>query len=192
MLRTAGAADAERAVSVLVRAFSEDPVWSWLFPEAERRAALAPYLFGYYVDQALASGTVTLAGDAGVAVWLTGPPTDGGEGEAEAFDVFGEAAPRLATLGALLDERHPDGPHRYLPFIGVTSAARGTGVGGALLSHGLRQCDAQGVGAYLEATSDRNRALYQRHGFVEQAPPIRLPDGPQITPMWRQYRVEHP
>ena len=38
--------------------------------------------------------------------------------------------------------------------------------------------------AYLEATSEQNRRLYERHGFVATAE-LRLPDGPSLWAMWR-------
>lgn len=193
MLRTAGSEDAKHVIDVLVEAFAQDRLWSWVFPERGQRSTLGPYIFGHYVDQALDSGTVTLAGDVGAAVWLAGNPTGGdtdGTDRSEALAVFGEAMSRLDMLTARMEERHPDHPHWYLPFIGVLPAGRGTGVGNALLRHGLQRCDSQGVGAYLEATSERSRALYERHEFVAQAHPIRLPDGPKIYPMWREHHDE--
>ena len=46
------------------------------------------------------------------------------------------------------------------------------GLGSALIKHGLRQCDAQGLPAYLESSHPRNVPLYERHGFrvVSQTP----------------------
>lgn len=46
----------------------------------------------------------------------------------------------------------------------------------------------QGVSAYLEASSDRSRRLYERHGCTDLGPPIGLPDGPTLRPMWRDPR----
>lgn len=40
----------------------------------------------------------------------------------------------------------------------------------------LTDCDRTGMPAYLEATSERNRDLYQRHGF-EVSEVVTLPDG---------------
>lgn len=41
------------------------------------------------------------------------------------------------------------------------------------------------VPVYLEASTPRNRALYERHGFRDHGEPIPLPDGPRLQPMWR-------
>jgi hypothetical protein len=49
----------------------------------------------------------------------------------------------------------------------------------------LERCDREGVRAYLDATSERNRRLYERHGFeAEEA--FAPPGGPPLWPMWRQ------
>ena len=48
----------------------------------------------------------------------------------------------------------------------------------------LRRLDVRRDSAYLEATTLRNRALYERHGF-ECFGEIVLPDGPTLYQMWR-------
>jgi len=49
----------------------------------------------------------------------------------------------------------------------------------------LDRCDREGTPAYLEASSERNRALYERHGF-ELRDTFHLPmGGPPIRKMWR-------
>jgi hypothetical protein len=76
-------------------------------------------------------------------------------------------------------ERHTDGHH---------GQAFALGFGAALLRPMLERCDADGVPAYLEATSPRNRALYERHGF-EVTEELKLPaGGPPIWLMWREPR----
>lgn len=52
----------------------------------------------------------------------------------------------------------------------------------------LERCDREGLPAYLEASSARNRALYLRHGF-EVVEEVHLPaDGPPVWLMWRNPR----
>ena len=69
------------------------------------------------------------------------------------------------ALGEKLAEHHPRLPHAHLVFLGVAPAAQGRGVGSAILKSMLAPLDAKGVTAFLEATTPRNVALYQRHGF---------------------------
>jgi uncharacterized protein YjiS (DUF1127 family)/GNAT superfamily N-acetyltransferase len=97
---------------------------------------------------------------------------------------------RLATIAPGMEAQgrlHPSVPHWYLPWIGVRPDARGTGVGSALLERGLARADADGMPAYLEATSERNAALYLRHGF-EVLSIMATPGYPELIAMWRPAR----
>ena len=49
----------------------------------------------------------------------------------------------------------------------------------------LARADREQMPAYHEATTPRNRALYERHGYVTVGE-FRLPDGPPLWAMWRE------
>ena len=83
---------------------------------------------------------------------------------------------------------HPTADHWYLPIIGVDPIAQGQGMGSALLADRLATCDADGLPAYLEATSERSRALYARHGF-EIVEEIQFGASPPIWAMLREPRA---
>ncbi len=88
----------------------------------------------------------------------------------------------------MMQEHHPDEPHWYLYYLGTEPGKRGAGIGAAVMRPVLDLCDSRRLPAYLEATSPRNRTLYQRHGFVELESLV-LPDGgPTMYPMWREPR----
>ncbi|TDC98808.1 GNAT family N-acetyltransferase [Nonomuraea deserti] len=70
--------------------------------------------------------------------------------------------------------------------MGVIRGRQGTGLGSAMLRHRLGRADADGLPAYLEASSPRSRALYERHGFEELGEPVRVADSPLLWPMWRR------
>lgn len=72
---------------------------------------------------------------------------------------------RAQDLGAELNKYHPKTPHAHLVFLGVAPSAQGRGVGSAILKETLAPLDQRGVTAYLECTTERNAALYARHGF---------------------------
>jgi ribosomal protein S18 acetylase RimI-like enzyme len=94
---------------------------------------------------------------------------------------------RLLALRAAMDKHHPmDRPHTYLWFIGVTPKAQGLGIGSRLLKAGLDQLDSAGRPAFLETSTERNVALYRRHGFEIIADYKPTPDGPQTYGMWRE------
>jgi GNAT superfamily N-acetyltransferase len=92
---------------------------------------------------------------------------------------------RFFEIAELFDERHPAGSYYYLQFLGVEPERQGRGIGSAMLDHTLQRCDREGVRPYLDATSPRNKRLYERHGFRatgEFAPR----GGPPIWAMWRE------
>jgi len=170
----------ETAVRVLTAAFADDPLQDWLRP------ASRDSLFRPLVQVSAAHGELAVSADgAAAAVWLrrpAGPPAPAG-------DPLPDGWARLRTFLELTEARHPAGPeHLYLVFLGVLPAARGRGLGGGLLRERLAPADAEGVPAYLEASSRRSRALYERYGFRDTGDPIQLPDGPCVWPMWRAAR----
>ncbi|MBL8536333.1 MAG: GNAT family N-acetyltransferase [Hyphomonadaceae bacterium] len=69
------------------------------------------------------------------------------------------------ALAAKLEAYHPALPHAHLVFLGVAPHAQGQGVGSALLKDRLAVLDRTGTCAYLECSTERNVALYERHGF---------------------------
>ena len=95
-----------------------------------------------------------------------------------------------SVLGGLerMEARHPRDPsHWYLFILGTEPAAQGQGLGSALLAQGLARVDADEMPAYLESSSERNLALYGRHGF-EITSEVAILGGPRIWPMWREPR----
>jgi ribosomal protein S18 acetylase RimI-like enzyme len=103
------------------------------------------------------------------------------------FGVAGVKGMRRATaLGRQLATLHPNVPHAHLVFLGVAPEAQGRGVGSAILKHTLAPLDAAGIPAYLEASTERNVALYQRHGFMISGE-FKLP-GLHMRTMFREPR----
>lgn len=72
---------------------------------------------------------------------------------------------RGKEVGMRLAALHPHEPHAHLVFLGVAPEAQGLGVGSAILKQTLAPLDAARTLAFLETTTERNVALYQRHGF---------------------------
>jgi GNAT superfamily N-acetyltransferase len=183
-IRGAGPEDDDAVLGVLAAAFRTDPLAAWLFPDPSERARLQDGFHRSLLGHPRAKTYLIGDGD-GAAVWLflgAGERLHGGgpDGPADA------GLARLGAVGEALAARHPvDRPHLYLAVMGVAPERQGAGLGAALLRRRLDRADRDGIGAYLEAGSERSRALYLRHGFTDLGAPVRLADAPPIHPMWR-------
>lgn len=187
----AGTADVPTIGGTLARAFHDDPVFEWIVPDAAARRVTLPSVFAAFAEAYMVHQETELVADgAGAAVWAPAgaePMTADQEhriGELLAA-ILGADAERAVTAMELLDHHHPSRPCAYLQFMGVVPACQGRGLGSQLLTSMLVRCDASGTPAYLEATSEANRRLYQRHGFDTMTELV-LPDGPPLWPMWRE------
>jgi GNAT superfamily N-acetyltransferase len=200
-VRVGTPADTAATVTVLGDAFADGPVARWLDPDEATRVPRVHGYFGGVVAHALAQGTVHVVdpggGIAGAALWLPYPdgtpePAAAAGPDEEVLALLAAVGPEVAGRLGILDEalarRHPTGRHHHLSYVGVRADRQSTGVGSTLLAHHHALLDATGMPAYLEANDPRNRALYLRHGYVDQGVPIVLPDGPPIWPMWRAPR----
>jgi GNAT superfamily N-acetyltransferase len=191
----AEAADADRLVDLLVRAFLDDPTWSWACPDPAARPHQLTWLWRLAVDGAMRFGSVTVAEEyTAAAVWIPPGGTEFSDEQAARFGtelplVMGQDAWRTSELFERFEVAHPrEEPHYYLSILGTDLDLRGHGYGLALLAADLVRIDAAGAPAYLEASNSANVALYARSGF-EPLASIDLPDGgPTITTMWRTAR----
>ncbi|CAL9311457.1 hypothetical protein SUDANB91_04784 [Streptomyces sp. SudanB91_2054] len=202
-IRTAGEDDRDTVVRLLDEAFQDDPVSGWVFPGEEYRRRTHHRLMGAFTDIVLADGWIDLTEDgAACALWLSVPgeedtPQEPDEEPAEeAEDVPAQVREavdpdneRVESIARLTEDIHPSGPaHAYLWMIGVAPERQGEGLGTALIASVLDRCDRDGLPAYLEASSERSKGLYERLGFACTGRVLHLPDGPRMWPMWREPR----
>jgi ribosomal protein S18 acetylase RimI-like enzyme len=190
-IRRAGAGDREAAVELLHKAFRPDAVSQWVFPDPDQMERDHGTLMGAFFDMAIhEGGYVDLAEDgSALAVWQSVPAGDhGDEDDPAAFRAsIDPDNQRIEQIARITGDAHPtDRPHEYLMLIGVDPDLHGKGLGSDLITHALARCDRDGLHAYLEATSTRSRALYERLGFAFMGTAIDLPDGPHMWPMWRE------
>ena len=194
IVREADHGDLDTLVNTLSDSFAHDPMFNWVFPQAE----FYPHFFRLLVrDVYLPRGIIHIEQQGrAAALWL--PP-------AERFQV----APtrgllrlglklvrqqglrtvwRVHRQGSVFARHYPSEPHYYLQFIGCRHSDQGRGIGSALLKQGLRICDEHGMPAYLECSNHRNVPLYQRHGFEIRGKQVVGKHGPMAWFMWRDPR----
>lgn len=188
--------EAQAMAGVLARAFYDDPVFTWVLRGDARRMKVLRRGFELFLRRLWLGHeqTYTTAGAVGAAVWE--PP---GQWKAPLgaqlrllpamVGGFGRHIPRVLSSLTRLEAGHPKEPkfrpHYYLAFLGVDPVWQGRGLGGTLLAPVLSRCDAEAAPAFLEASTPRNRALYERHGF-EAMDEFALGRG--APPQWRMWR----
>jgi len=190
VISTVAETDRERAVATIVTAFSSDRNVRWAIPEPQRYLTYFPEIVRRMSGRAFEhEAALATSGFHGAALWLPPGVEPDGEGLAEIMQeaVLEEDHEKVFGLFAQMDEYHPKEPVWYLPMIGVDPARHGQGIGSALLGHALQKVDSEQMPAYLEATSERNRDLYLRHGF-EVVGTIQYADSPPMYPMLRPAR----
>ena len=172
-VRRATGEDVAGMAGTLARAFHDDPVFSWVLRGEERRMTRLERGFELFMHRVWMEQeeTYTTASVAGVAVWEKPGQWKTSVGRQlmllpSMLRVFGRHSPRVLRAIAALEARHPRELHYYLPFVGVDPEWQGRGLGSAVLAPVLERCDREGMPAFLEASTPRNRALYERHGFA--------------------------
>jgi GNAT superfamily N-acetyltransferase len=185
--------DVEPVARTLARAFLDDPHFRFIIRDDAKRLARMERGFATFI------GRIWLPQDEGyaheqligAALWM--PP------DTWHMSLLGQlrllpsiVASARGDTGRLLkavnwmERKHPREPHWYLPAIGITPAWQGRGYGAALMRPMLERCDAERLPAYLEASSPRNRALYERHGFAVVEEGRYAADAPPLWRMWRE------
>lgn len=191
-VRKARADEAPSLARTLARAFHDDPAFRWMIEDGAVRRERAPRAFEVYLGRFWIQHDETYTTDsiAGVCVWE--PP---GTWKTPVLRQLAALPALLRATGLLttrvlravasMEANHPDEPHYYLPVVGVDPDWQGRGIGAAVMQPILQRCDSEGMPAYLEATTPRNRALYERHGFAVTEEFKLAKVGPPLWRMWR-------
>jgi ribosomal protein S18 acetylase RimI-like enzyme len=187
------------AQEALGRAFGADPLFTYLVPEAARRARFLSWYAGAMLRLGRRVGVVDAAAVApapvaGVAVWLRpghtalplhalvrarllpGLPLRLGPTGFGRFVRFARAAEGL-------HQRAVPGPrpHWYLLLLGVAPERQRQGFGSALVRAGLDRAAAGGLPCYLETLNAADLPFYHKHGFAVAATGAVPRGGP---PLW--------
>ena len=186
--------DLPEVIQTLSDAFAVDPHMDWFMRADARRAAMRLAFFNMLIRGAFRPGRIDRpAGGGAAAVWMPfewlQPTPLAAELRALPTMLRTTGLARFARLMAIradMDKHHPlDRRHAYLWFLGVAPSAQGRGVGSALLRAANARLDAERLPAYLETGTERNVALYSRHGYQVLSVHKARDDAPPMWSMWR-------
>jgi GNAT superfamily N-acetyltransferase len=190
-VRRAAPGDVAALARALAAAFEDDPIFGWLLRDKRRRPDKLLRFFTLELESVvLPSGTAWMSPEASGACLELPPdkwrmPLQTQALHAPQFAaVFGRSLPRALITITQMERKHLREPHFYVPYVGVALESQGAGLGTKLLGKTLERADAARLPTYLEATSERNAALYERLGFNHLGP-FTVLGSPPLWPMRR-------
>lgn len=174
-------------------AFVDDPVFRFLCPGGLRQQARLRTMFETEMELYVFpnGGTVwtTSAFEGAVAELPPGrwemPKSVEGREALRWMWAYRTRMPRALKVQKHMERRHLSEPHIYVRTVGVRTEFQGQGLGSMLMQPTLAKADSNSLPAYIEASSERSAALYERLGF-QHLGVFELPDGgPPVWPMRR-------
>jgi ribosomal protein S18 acetylase RimI-like enzyme len=155
---------------VLARGFVDDPIMRWTVPAEDHLERVRVFFEVFDLRTAAEGWLWTVDDGAGAALWV--PPGTEAEFDEMTFSLEDVVREMLGDLNERYDEfwgwaegMRPAEPHWYLDHIAVDPARQGSGLGGALVAHGLALAEAAGMPAFLNTARVGNVRFYERRGF---------------------------
>jgi ribosomal protein S18 acetylase RimI-like enzyme len=193
-----GPAQMDRATIALARAFSPDPMFTWIFPDPEKRPRSLRRFLRVPLEFGRRYGRVTQSHDGmAVAIWIPPGRTMSAGGMVRSGILAAPFRvgfrPFATFMGALevmerIHKKHVPEPHLYLAIVAVDPELQGRGLGSALVTEGLMQADRANCTSYLETSERRNLAFYERQGFAVVETATLGDGGPPAWAMRREPR----
>ena len=179
--------------ALLARAYFDDPLTEWIFPDPTTRLDATAAWYGLYAEQYVTGAQATLVPSDGalsaMALWRRA--TDGHLSPDGVPSIAGLLAALVGTsraeaIGAALHSIGslvPTEPHVYLNFLAVSPHRQRSGLGRQAIEPVLAAADEDGQFVHLETTNPANYEFYERLGFVETGR-VRLGEGgPELRAM---------
>jgi ribosomal protein S18 acetylase RimI-like enzyme len=187
MLRRAGPDDVRRLCVTAMRAFVDDPVMRWLFPEDDVFCEPGGEVFRGAMTGWISLGEVWCTDDAvAVAVWIPpGRPEITVEVDPPVADIPADRLERFGIIGECMATHTPADTHWYLQLLATHPDWQRQGLGGALMTPVIERAEAEGLPCYLETETVENVAYYRRYGFEVRSEWDVPSGGPH---MWGMYR----
>lgn len=191
-IRPAARRDWRQLGDITAEAFADDPFNLWLFGSGR---ALRPLFRIMARDIYLKEGFCHIHGDEAATMWATNESNLGFPNlslfqlmAAQMIHGTKGSMKRGMAAGAAMEKHHPKEPHVYLFTIGTRKAARGKGLGKAMMNPVLTAADTVGLPVYLENSNPANHGFYSSFGFEKIDEFSVLDDSPPMAPMWREPR----
>jgi GNAT superfamily N-acetyltransferase len=164
------------AAEMVARAFRDEPLGVYLFPDLAEREKKLPGIFrSRLIYGLLYGGAVVFPNLEGVVVWVPSERShrtlwrDIRSGRtAMLFSLGRKARARWKALGAYvgaMKKRHVPAAYCYGLLLAVDPAYQGQGYGGALLKAVLAEADREHRPCYLETLSQRDVSFFEHFGF---------------------------
>jgi ribosomal protein S18 acetylase RimI-like enzyme len=191
----------DTAGGTLARAFVDDPMFEWVFPDPASRARKLGVLNRIPLEYGLRYGLLVTESDSGrgVAIWLRPGQSLTPLGMARCgmlsapVKVGFAALGRFARANAMMEPVHKQAmggrPHWQLLIVGVDPDLQGRGLGAALVRDGLHRADRDGLACYLDTSKAANVPFYEHLGF-ETVDQVQLGKGG--PPGWGMRREPQP
>ncbi|MEV5981270.1 GNAT family N-acetyltransferase [Streptomyces sp. NPDC052114] len=172
--------DVPMAVDTLARAFADYAFTRHVVAADGHEDRVRRFQELFLTRIGMVYGRVWVAGAGrAVAVWTTPDrdPTPGFAAIGPLIDeLAGDRAAWFASADHALRPHRPRRPAWFLATVGVDPDAQGQGLGKAVIRPGLAAADRAGHPCFLETSTERNVAFYERLGFAVTAD-VTLPDG---------------
>ena len=181
---------------ILSAAFVDDPFYTFVFPDPERRTRLLPWLFNKLLNYANHYGLVFADSKyRGISIWLEPKHTrlqPLGVLRAGLFlfpfkvsHLELKRSIKLAQVSNQLHRQAVSTPHFYLEALGIEPLHQGKGLGRALVQAGLYRADELQVPSYLETHNPANLGFYISLGFNIVGSEKPFPSAPQVWGLLR-------
>ncbi len=172
----------EEASRILSRAFQDDPLFAYCYPDPIERKKNSITHFEWLILLGIISGEVYITSSdiESVAIWHPYAIEVKKKGEqSKEIRRRIRKVRRMAFLDVLYSERlgifeelsnsfqneHVNFPHWYLSIIGVDPIHQGKGYGSNLIRMKLAEIDKQNLPCYLHTENERNVIFYENFGF---------------------------
>jgi ribosomal protein S18 acetylase RimI-like enzyme len=164
-IRLAAPDDIARLALSATRAFADDPLMRWFFPDQDEYEQINPQVTAYLCRRWMATESLWCTDDGvGMAGWVP-PGRPEVDVERPAIEHPEHRLAKFAAVSQMMGDNTPPEPHWYLNMLATHPDWQRQGIGTALMGVVFTIADEMGVACYLETETTGNVAYYRRHGF---------------------------